>query len=165
MTEENLSQKRLKKLLIYDPITGIFRWKVDRVHAVKKGDVAGYMNMGYRIIEVCRKPYKAHRLAFLYMEGEIPVEVDHINHIRHDNKWKNLRPATSLINGRNASLSRRNKSGYTGVSYVKGRDRWSASIHVDGKLKFLGRFKDIDDAITVRKAANIKYGYHENHGK
>jgi len=40
-----------------------------------------------------------------------------------------------------------------------------AFISVNSKTKNLGRFKNKDDAIKARRDAEIKYKYHNNHGK
>jgi hypothetical protein len=85
--------------------------------------------------------------------------VDHINHQKSDNRRKNLRLVSYKANSQNCALSIRNKSGCTGVSYCASRDRYYSSIRVDGKLIMLGVFKkeDLESAIAVRKAAEIKY--------
>ena len=36
---------------------------------------------------------------------------------------------------------------------------------VYGVEKYLGTYHDINEAVEARKKANIKYGFHENHGK
>lgn len=73
-----LTQARLRELLSYDPVTGVFTWACDHGHRAKKGDVAGHTRDRYTTIGVNGKNHMAHRLAWLYMTGEHPThEVDH----------------------------------------------------------------------------------------
>ena len=81
--------------------------------------------------------------------------VDHINHNPLDNRKENLRKVTYKENNKNSSLSKRNKSGFNGVYFVLSIKKWRALIRVDGKLLNLGLFKNKNDAINARKAANI----------
>lgn len=85
-----LTQKRLKELLKYNPDSGAFRW---RVSWTRTRLPAGCIHSdGYRRIEIDGRRYLASRLAWLYMKGRMPENfVDHINRIRDDNRWANLR--------------------------------------------------------------------------
>jgi len=161
-------KKLIRKHLAYDAKTGIITWikKTSNQSRVKVGDEAGYLNTGhgYRSIKFKDRQYQGHRLAFVLMYEKIPEEVDHINHNKTDNRWANLRPATHKINGQNQSMKVNNKSGFTGVCWDKTKSKWVSNITVKGKQKNLGVFDDLQDAINCRKEANIKYGYHKNHG-
>jgi hypothetical protein len=161
-----LTQERLKELLHYNPETGIFM-RVKGVQGAAKGAIVGSPDKeGYLRVGIDYITHKLHRLAVLYMEGEFPAnDMDHINHVRDDNRWKNLRAATKAENAMNISLSPRNTSGFCGVAWDKKGCRWAARITAAGKTMHLGNFLEIEDAIDARKAANIKYGFHENHGK
>jgi len=160
-----LTQARLKELLHYFPVEGIFVWRVSRGR-VAAGSLAGHPHTGgYLRVKIDRKDYLAHRLAYLYMKGWMPVEVDHEDHIRDNNSWGNLKPATHIINGRNKALTSTNTSGVCGVHWDKSRGKWQAGAMVDGKTIHLGRFDKFEDAVAARKAADIKYGFHPNHGK
>lgn len=160
-----LTQAQLKKELLYYPVEGAFVSLVTRGPR-RAGSLAGSLNPdGYRDISIGGKTFGAHRLAFLYMVGWMPVEVDHENHIRDDNRWTNLRPATKTSNQQNVPIQLNNTSGATGVSRDKSRDGWRAYVGFNGKQIFLGRFDKFEDAVAARAAADIKYGYHPNHGK
>lgn len=164
----DLSQKTLKKDLHYDPATGIFtRSKSKRGINSRKGDIAGSINgCGYIDIGIKGKTYRAHRLAFLYMEGEFPLmEVDHTNHIRTDNSWKNLRKVSSADNAHNRSKSERNTSGVTGVSWYVRDNKWKSCITVSGQRIHLGYFVEFHEAVNARKNAEVLYGFHKNHGE
>ena len=165
MNTSTLSQSRLREVLSYDPETGKFTWIVS-LGTAKVGSVTGCPNSeGYIIIGIDSMLYRAHRLAFLYMTGSIPIEVDHGNHNRSDNRWKNLNSADRKSNSRNSSMSINNTSGFKGVFWHEERNKWGAYISVDGKRIHLGLFTDKSDAIKARQAANLKYNYHPNHGE
>lgn len=161
-----ITQERLKELLHYCPVSGLFTWINPQSNRVGAGDRAGCVNHhGYLTIGIDATRYRAARIAFLYMEGVMPDEfIDHINHNRLDDRWLNLRPVSHIENSRNHCSSKANTSGYTGVVWYKRDSCWQAKITVDYKTLHLGYFKDKDKAIGARKAANIKYGYHPNHG-
>lgn len=160
--------EKLKDILDYSPDTGLFIWKKWRSRLAKKGGVAGKVdriNGGYLVIGICKRIYKAHRLAWFYAYGEWPNGyIDHINHDKLDNRICNLREASAKQNQQNLPVRSNNSSGATGVSFLKHMNKWRAYIHFEGKQILLGRFENIEDAIFARKKANKKYGYHENHG-
>jgi len=163
----DITQKRLKQLLHYDPKTGVFTWKEFASSSRPKGSQAGCFDkaMGYVAIGIDNKLYRAHRLAWLYQTGDFPeAEIDHIDHNRSNNSFSNLRLATSSINNKNRSLSPLNKSGFTGVHLNKKTGSWIARIKVNGKNIYLGAHKEKTAAINARRKANKKYGFHENHG-
>lgn len=162
-----LTQSLLKSLLHYDHTTGVFTNVASRGGA-KIGGIAGTVSgaQGYRRIKINGKLYKAHRLAFLWMTGCFPANhVDHINGQTDDNRWDNLRSTTSSQNSRNAKRSHKNQSGCTGVYFAATYNYWRAQIRFNGKQNHLGTFSHIFDAACARKSAELKYGYHANHGR
>lgn len=165
--EAKLSQSKIKELFSYDKDTGLFT-RVKGRKGVKAGSIAGCINKstGYRIISIAATPYRAHRLAFLYVTGEWPVEqVDHINGDRTDNRWVNLREANQSENLKNQGVRSDNTSGFVGVTWSKANSKWCAQIKANGKAMNLGYFTHKTEAIAARQAANLKYGYHPNHGR
>lgn len=112
-----LTQEKLKELLIYEPETGLFFRKKWNKH------IGCRDNTGYIKIQLLCTVYKAHRLAFLYMQGFMPEFVDHINRNTYDNRWCNLRAVTHSENIRNAKIAKNNKSGYKNVSLLRGKWR------------------------------------------
>jgi hypothetical protein len=61
-------------------------------------------------------------------------------------------------------MAKNNSSGYTGVYWYRATEKWGATIKFNHKSLHLGFFIDISDAISARKAAEIQYGFHPNHG-
>lgn len=140
-TASGLAQSLLTELLNYDPVTGVFTWKVARSGNVAVGGVAGYVSKkdGYRHIWIGERLYSAARLAWLYMTGEWPVAtVDHKDLNRTNDAWLNLRAATQAQQCANRGMKKGNKSGFKGVSLVKATGKWCASIKINGKSKNLG---------------------------
>jgi hypothetical protein len=159
-----LTQCRLKELFDYDPITGVLTRRVTVNHNAKDGDTAGCPNnLGYLQVKIDGSPYYVQRLAFLYMTGSFPVEVDHENQDVSDNSWGNLREVTHGENLKNRKLGKNNTSGVIGV--YRGNGAWRAEIKVGGKTICLGTYRTKLEAIDARVKANIKYGFHANHGK
>lgn len=156
----------VRKLLDYNPETGMLSWRVSRGRA-RAGDEAGCIHHeGYRKIMIGGRAYLAHRLAFLVMTGRWPHDqLDHINGARSDNRWKNLRETDAQGNSRNQRVFRNNTSGHMGVNWSKRARKWKSYINLDGRQKHLGCFDDLAEAVTARKAAEHKYGFHPNHGE
>lgn len=156
--------------LDYDPETGLFTWKATKRRGFV-GRQAGCFSKrdGYVKIRIPGKLELAHRLAWNTTYPEDPVgpdeQIDHINHVRTDNRIINLRKASNTENSRNASIGTNNTSGATGVWFEKRRNAWVAEIKVDRKKIHIGQFAEFADAVAARKAAEVKYGFHENHGK
>ena len=128
---KTLSATQLRKLLKYDPATGVFRWRVHRGRN-NVGTVAGtHPPKGYRQIRIDGKIYRAHRLAWLYMTGKWPkLEIGYINHKTSDARWANLRAMTPSQRG--AATRMRNKLGVRGVWMTKS-GKYVARIKVAGK--------------------------------
>jgi len=97
-----MNKELLQSLLDYDPLTGIFKWKVSKPPRGKAGEIAGYNNgSGYIKISIAGKRHYAHRLAFIFMGFDEPEIVDHINGVRHDNRFENLRSVSSQVQNLN----------------------------------------------------------------
>ena len=164
---KTITQEELKKYLHYDPLTGVFTRLIGRTYKSSKGSVAGSKrSSGYVVVKLHNKPYLAHRLAFLYMTGSWPLnQVDHINGIRDDNKWINLRDVTQLENSKNSSKPCTNVSGQVGVYWDNQKSRWKCHITVNQKSIHLGYSDNKLDALALRKSAELKYSFHLNHGR
>jgi HNH endonuclease len=163
-----MTQEELREALDYNEVTGAFIWRVSNNNRIKIGDRAGYVSKrnGYIQIKINRKLYQAHRLAWLYVHGVMPInELDHIDHNRTNNSIKNLREVTRRENSRNTKIRSGNYSGVTGVNWHKQTFRWHVRIHdLGGKTKHIGYYINFEDARKARKHAEREYNYHENHG-
>lgn len=161
-----ITQKQLKEVISYNPYTGDFTWIKATGKRYKVGDIAGYQSPDrYKQIRINTILYKSHRLAFLYMEGEFPVNiVDHINHEPSDNRWLNLRHVDRCTNQRNMQLSKRNKSGISGVSFCKVKKKWRVRFYRNKKETHLGYFSDKSEAVEVRNQTYKDLGFSPTHG-
>ena len=145
---KHMTAEVAREILIYEPETGLFRWRVDRGNGHRANDLAGRMNSnGYWVVGFKQYPLLAHRLAWLYMTGEWPpFNVDHINGDKCDNRWANLRDGSGSINAQNVRRAQRNNrsSGLLGVTQRQGR--WEAQIKAQGAKRHLGSFGSPEDA-------------------
>jgi hypothetical protein len=149
LAEKMITQEELKKHLHYDSGTGIFTRIITSSTNARKGSIAGGPRKkdGYIRISVGSYRYYAHRLVFLYMEGEFPKDVvDHINGNPRDNRWINLRKATHSQNLQNLTVLRKNKSGFTGVSWFKKTSKWRAQCSCNGIHTTIGYFDTKEEA-------------------
>lgn len=151
----------LKHSLNYDPETGFFWWKSSgsgRNLTKPAGaiDMTGYVHIGFKdMLSGKVRRYKAHRLAFLYVHGRWPVEMDHINGNRSDNRIANLREVTHVQNMQNREKLPTNTSGFKGVNRHEGR--WVARILVNKKRVHLGRFDTPEEAYQAYLQAAHKF--------
>lgn len=159
--------ERVRELLEYSPETGEFRHKASR-GGVLSGSVAGclYAN-GYRKITIDGRGYLAHRVAWLYVHGEWPATgIDHANGDKDDNRLCNLRMASQSQNMQNIlEAPHLSRSGLFGAAWDKARNKWQASIRVDGKRRYLGRFETAEDASAAYLSAKEKlHTFHRSAG-
>ena len=182
-TIQEPSPELLNLLLRYEPEAGKLFWRnrpvwmfvngmQSALHACNKWNsrytgkhAFTTANNGYRHGDIFGRKYYAHRVIWAMYYGEWPqYQIDHINHVRLDNRVVNLRAVSRQDNMRNSSISQANTSGFTGVHWNKALKKWSAAINTNGNDVHLGLFHNLSDAIDARSAANIKYGFHKNHG-
>lgn len=156
--ERGLTADRLRELFVYDPLEGTFRYRIAR-GAKSAGMLAGTPRPGhYIIICIDYRLYVAHRLAWLYMTGEWPLEqIDHANLDRYDNRWENLREATRSENHANKPIGLANTSGVKGVCWNAARGKWQANICVNGVSLYLGLFSDKAEAHDAYARAAIAH--------
>ena len=141
-------------LLDYEPNSGVFTWKRP-VSNRPAGSVAGSVNaIGYHVIAIAGKDYGAHRIAYLMMTGRKPPSaIDHINGIRSDNRWENLRLATTSQNAMNADVRADSCSGLRNISKVG--SRWRVKLKGRGVVHHVGYFETAMDAIIARNQAAL----------
>lgn len=145
----------------YNPSTGqLFRFS-------RKGhnEITTLRN-GYYCFSVDGAVYEAHRMIMSMLGYDIEgKQIDHINGIRNDNRMSNLRVVIEKDNQKNKKLHSSNTSGFNGVHWDLNRRKWVSQIKINGKLKFLGRYESLIDAVASRIRANLLYGFHILHGK
>jgi len=174
---KNITQELIKELIHYDPDTGVFTWK-ERVNSSYMSDsrliafnsrcankkITSISSHGYYRFALDGIRYYCHRVAWLYIYGEWPNKIDHIDRDKTNNRISNLRSVTSKENNRNQPIRKSNNSGCCGVCKVSDSRLWRAYITNNNKQVWLGSFKTFEDAVLARKLAEKEYGYHRNHG-
>lgn len=176
-------QSELLQLLRYEPDTGKLVWR-ERTADMFSGKTprrsaslcdlwnARYAEQeaftsvadGYRIGSVNGSNFKAHRIIWRMAHGVEPDEIDHINGLRTDNRLSNLRDVSLQVNARNKRRLANRASEVTRVHLWDhdGKNQyWVASI----SSRCLGYFHSFDDAVAARRAAEVTYGFHPNHGR
>jgi hypothetical protein len=143
-----LTTERLREVLDYDPVTGIFIARVNLGGRMRARNVAGQIKTnGYRCIGIDGRRYLAHRLVWLYVHGRWPVDqIDHINRDPSDNSLANLREARPIDNRGNTGIRQDNASGYKGVSFCKNRRKWVAYLQIGHRNRNLGGFDTPEEA-------------------
>lgn len=164
--------ERLKELVSYDPETGSFKWLPRELSSFScerwgkawnrryAGKNAGANGNGYIRVQIDGELYLAHRLAWLYVYGEWPLDgLDHKDGNPSNNAIKNLRECSKAENNRNMRIPVSNTSGYKGVSWNARARKWHSKIKFNGKTVFLGAFDSALDAhIEYRDAAHRLHG-------
>ena len=143
--------------------TGVKRWDA-RFAGKKAGAVR---RNGYVSVNIGGKMFYEHRLVWLIFFGPIRdgLQIDHINHNRGDNRILNLRLCCPACNAKNLSMNSTNRSGHNGVSFDSERGLWRSYVTVQGSHINIGRFADIESAISARNSYNSALGFHVNHGE
>lgn len=160
-----LTKERIDELFSFNLESGTVTNKVKRNHSALGAESGCSRADGYRVIRIDDKLYLTSRIIWLHAYGEFPRCIDHINHVTSDNRLINLRNVTQSENLKNMSMRSNNTSGVMGVSWDKKMEKWVIRIRVGKKYKFLGYYGSLNEAAKVRKAAELKYGYHPNHGQ
>lgn len=177
-----ITNKNVKDIFNYCPVSGVLSWKVrprnhfntdgshktfnSRFSNKEAGTTNNFAcNKYYRILTFRSKNYLAHRVIWLFVFGRWPKhEIDHVDGDGLNNKIKNLRDVKHGVNTKNVKKGSRNTSGFVGVNFDKKRKSFRATICVEGKQIHIGRYISIEEAASARKAAEVKYGFHKNHG-
>lgn len=151
-----LTKERVAELLDYSPDSGEFVWRPVRARAHRKGVINTTNVYGYIVIQIDKRIYKAHRLAWLYCTGSMPIGViDHINGVKTDNRICNLRDTSSVLNSHNRRNPNINSTtGFLGV--YQSRGAFVAAIKINGRNKHIGSFKT---AIEAHEAYMIAKQY------
>lgn len=177
------SQEMLNTLLTYDDAEGLLFWKArdvssfeDKAHSAthtcnrwnskfaNKQAFTCVGNDGYKKGSLGRQMVRAHRVIWKMLTGEDAVNVDHIDGDRLNNRKGNLRAVDATGNRRNAARHRDSKAPFQGVRKTT-NGLWQAYITVNYKWTNLGCYETIPEAIAARKAAEVMFDFHHNHGR
>lgn len=176
-----ITQEQLKSLVHYDPDTGIFTWLQKPVNGTGRnnsakwnkryagsrvGSIGKHCNKRYYSAGIMGKKMYLHRLAWLYITGNHPEDViDHINGDTLDNRFENLRSTSKSQNQKNSQLDHRNKTGISGVWFCNRLKKYICYITSFNKRKYLGSYADFDEAVKVRRKAELEHNFHPNHNR
>lgn len=158
-----VNQAFMQKFFTYKPSTGELIARLP-VHNRPVGTVVGSKGShGYLMTGIQGKNLLNHRLIWLYMTGEFPTQIDHIDHDKLNNAIDNLRLVSVADNNRNR-VRRTGKVDEAGIWYCRRRQRYIAEITYNQKKVYQRSFIDIDEAISHRKAKLLELGFHPKHG-
>ncbi len=127
----------------YNKDTGQFKWKESGNLCTSK-DVQGYPRIKYK-----GRTIKLHRLAYFIVTGEVPIEIDHINRVKDDNRIENLRHVSRSQN----AINRESRGKYKGIAFIKSHGKWCAKLMHQNRRYFLGYF---DSVVEAAKAYDKK---------
>lgn len=150
-----LSHEHLLAVLSYSKESGNFVWLI-RGGRAHPGKIAGTVHSdGYVVIIIDGKQYKAHRLAWFYVNGSWPRgRLDHKDNCQSNNRWDNIRPATHSQNMANRKLNANSTTGYKGVS-ARGK-KFRAYVNKDGRRHYLGDFNTGAEAAAAAGAKALE---------
>lgn len=176
MTENLPDPSWIRKLLRYEPDTGKLYWLPRtpemfvatrntaeqnclawNTRRAGKEAFTAVTARGVRHGQVMGKMVKAHRAAWVLMNGHWPKEeIDHIDCDPGNNRWDNLRQASRRENGLNKRVRADSTSGVKGVRWKPEKRKWQARIRLGGVDHHLGYFDCVEDASSAYAVASEK---------
>jgi hypothetical protein len=149
------SVEELHSRYSYNPTTGMLTSK-------QTGKVVGAKTkLGYLKLRIDSAEFKLHRVVWKMMTGEEPLEIDHKNLKRTDNRWVNLRKATRTKNSQNKQVRPDSSTGLKGIIARPARNgrspRYEAWIQVGTNRMYLGSSLDPIEAYQMYVEASKKY--------
>ena len=148
----------LCEMFAYDKETGVLTRLTDIRYNAKKGMTITHVDKttGYVSFNIKGRLYYAHRVAWFYVTKEWPDKVDHINGVRNDNRWCNLRNGSHAQNHQNIKAARsHNQSGFLGAHKAKD-GRFTSEIILNGVRMYLGTFATPEEANAAYLCAKRK---------
>jgi len=177
------TQEMLNSLLHYEPETGALLWKtrpvtmfVDKAHSAEhtcnrwnskfsgKPAFTCVGTDGYLKGAINNQTTRAHRVIWKMVTGNDAETVDHIDGNRTNNVWGNLRDVPTKVNTKNSARPKSHTNPAVGVRRNNGGG-WQAYLNADGKFISFGTYATVEEAIAARKAGQIGFGFHPNHGR
>lgn len=142
----------IKEALTYDPISGVLYFKDTGLPIKTHNTCQGYFGVSYDGVS-----YLAHRLIFLLVDGTLPEkDVDHINGIKTDNRFSNLRKVTRQQNTFNRSKNL-NKDLPKNVYLHKPSGRYQVKMKINKETRHFGYYDDLELAEFVAQEVQAKY--------
>lgn len=163
MKQKIVEVSRLRELLHYDKDTGHLHWIEEGVYQRPVGTVAGCRcRDGYIRITIDGKKYAAHRVAYALVNGHFPsLILDHINGVKDDNRWGNLRDCNYKQNSFNAKRRTVTSTGVKGVSKCRKTGKFVVRVGHEN----YGVYKDLELAELVAQEVRTKlHKEFANHG-
>ena len=142
-------QEILTNYFTYEPVSGQLIRKKRTANRHKVGEIVGslrsdgYLSMGFMNVS-----YFVHRVVWKMVSGYDPLEVDHINGIRSDNRLENLREVDYSGNSHNVRAK--------GYVYIPKINKYRAVICINGKNTDVGYFESEEEARDAYVKAKIK---------
>ena len=150
----------IRDTAIWENKKGLKGAKSEKPYAHRSGTGKTYLRIGFQ-----GKYVYAHRIIWVWMTGEQPEHIDHLDGDGLNNKWENLRSVSQADNNRNCRIHRKTASGISGITYRKDSNRWRVRVGKNNSVVTVGTFRTIEDAIAARDKAFTELGYTVNHGK
>lgn len=167
---KQLTHEYLKQCFDYNPDTGEFKWKIAESTNIYGNDAFCVKVHGNDYVAlktmILKKSYTTNRLIVFWMTGYMPSQnrfVIPVDNNALNLKWNNIKVGSNS----DAQIKKRNigSSASKGVSFHRQRNKYEASIQINGKRKYLGRFKtEAEAAEAYMKAARKHYGELANDG-
>jgi hypothetical protein len=146
----------------YVPLTQGYEAIIDAADVTLVEGYKWYTAKRTRSVYAARNDYSGlkHRKVLLHrtiMGEPESLQIDHEDSDGLNNRRKNLRVATRSQNMHNMRKVTTNSSGFKGVFFEKGKRLWVASIKLNSKKIFLGRFSTPEEAHAAYCLASEKY--------
>lgn len=155
-----ITQELLNRILIYEPLTGILRWRyrpefnktwntrmVGRVAGARKSRNGRSSEIQVSVtVGGEQRLYRSHCLIWCMVTGVMPdVLIDHADGDPYNNRWVNLRKGNNSTNAMNRHLVAGSVP-YKGVHFISRLNKFAAQIKKSGKCKWLGTYVSAEDA-------------------
>lgn len=147
--QRRFSVNDLKNKFRADFKNGILYCKKTGRAILNKPNKDGYLRVGLKnTINGRYKPYYIHDVLFYMKYHWLPEEIDHVNHVKNDNRDVNLQPSNHNLQQVNMPKKSGTSSMYKGVSYAphKKINKWRAQLQHRGKHLSLGHYESEEQA-------------------
>lgn len=159
-----LTAEYVRSILDYEAAFGNLIWRYRDDKPIKwnsrcAGKIAGEKSpKKYQGMTIDGRKYQCHQVVWLHCNGTWPSsEIDHIDRNKHNNKIENLRLVDRCLNMHNTAVSKRNTSGYRGVSWHKKASKWQVHLTVNKVPVFRGLFNCPTEAHLAYQENAAKY--------